>query len=124
MSPPTSHIASNTNLLLGDPVNTSLRAIRLICAVTFIGGIAGMIISTIAGNNVGIVTTIGVFSAIGAIVLLATSSTANRQRIDAFDEAAAEQIERQITVLVDNGTDETALRKVVRDATRLGRGTS
>lgn len=124
MSPPISHIASNTSLLLGDPVNTSLRAIRIVCAITFVGGIAGMIISSIAGNNVGLVTTIGVFSAIGAIVLLATSSIAHRQRMDAFDEAAAEELEHQITALVADGTDEAALRKLVRDATRLGRSTS
>lgn len=124
MSPPISHIASNTNLLLGDPVNTSLRAIRIVCAITFVGGIVGMIISSIDGNNVGRVTTIGVLSALGAIVLLATSSVANRQRIDAFDDAAAEQLEQQITLLVAEGTDEAMLRKLVRDAARLGRSAS
>lgn len=105
-------------------MNTSLRAIRMVCAITFVGGIAGMIISSIAGNNVGLVTTIGVFSAIGAIVLLATSSIAHRQRIDVFDEAAAEQLEHQITALVAEGTDESTLRKLVRDAIHLGRSTS
>ncbi len=83
-----------------------------------------MIISSIDGNNVGRVTTIGVFSAIGAIVLLTASSIANRQRIDAFDDAAAEQLERHITSLVAHGTDETILRKLVRDAARLGRSAS
>lgn len=105
-------------------MNTSLRAIRIGCATTFVAGIAGMIISSIDGNNVGRVTTIGVFSAIGAIVLLTASSIANRQRIDAFDDAAAEQLERHITSLVAHGTDETILRKLVRDAARLGRSAS
>lgn len=105
-------------------MNTSLRTIRIICVITFVAGIAGMIISSIAGNNVGLVTTIGVFSAMGAIVLLTTSSIANRQRIDAFDDAAAEQLERHITSLVAGGTDEVTLRKLVRDAARLGRSAS
>jgi hypothetical protein len=124
VSPPISRIASNTNPLLGNPVNTSLRAIRVGCAITFVAGIAGMIISSVDGNNVGRVTTIGVFSAIGAIVLLTASSIANRQRIDAFDDAAAEQLERHIASLVAHGTDETTLRKLVRDAARLGRSVS
>ncbi|MHB1089698.1 MAG: hypothetical protein ACYC06_09495 [Ilumatobacteraceae bacterium] len=105
-------------------MNTSLRTIRTVCAIMFVVGIAGMIISSIAGNNVGLVTTIGVFSTIAATVLLAISSVANRQRIDVFDEAAAEQLEQQITSLVATGTDETTLRKLVRNAARLGRSAS
>ncbi len=102
-------------------MNSSLRNIRLTCVTTFIAGISGMIISSVDGNNVGRVTTFGVFSAIGALVLLASSTIANRNRIEIFDDAAAEQLEQQITALVTNGADETSLRKIVRDATRLGR---
>lgn len=83
-----------------------------------------MIISSVDGNNVGRVTTFGVLSAIGAIVLLANTSTVGHPRIDVFDEATAEQLERQITSLVDCGTDESTLRKLVRDAARFGRSTS
>lgn len=102
-------------------MNTSLRNIRMICVITFIAGIAGMIISSVDGNNVGRVTTFGVLSAIGALVLLASSTIANRHRIEIFDDAAAEQLEQQITTLVADGADETSLRKIVRDAARLGR---
>ena len=105
-------------------MNTSLRNIRIVCVITFIAGIAGMIISSVDGNNIGLVTTFGVFSAMGAIVLLTASSIANRQRIDVFDDATAEQLEQQITSLVAEGTDETSLRKMVRDAARLGRSAS
>lgn len=83
-----------------------------------------MIISSIAGNNVGVVTTAGLLGVTGAIVLLTASSVANRTRIDAFDDAAAEQLEYEITKLVQTGTDESTLRKLIRDATRLGRSTS
>jgi len=83
-----------------------------------------MIISSIAGNNNGVVTTAGMIGATGAIVLLTASSVASKRRIDAFDDAAAEQLEYEITKLAQLGTDESALRKLVRDATRLGRSAS
>lgn len=105
-------------------MSTSLRAIRIACAITFVVSIAGMIISSIAGNNIGVVTTAGMIGATGAIVLLTASSVASKRRIDAFDDAAAEQLEYEITKLVQLGTEESALRKLVRDATRLGRSAS
>ena len=80
-----------------------------------------MIISSIAGNNVGVVTTIGVTTAIAALVLLIASVSSNTSRLDVFDEANAQILERQIAKLVKTGTDETALRSIVRDATKLGR---
>ncbi|MFA5774197.1 MAG: hypothetical protein WC864_02335 [Ilumatobacteraceae bacterium] len=104
-------------------MNSATRNIRIVCIITFAVGIAGMIISSVDGNNVGRVTTFGIFSAIGAIVLLANTSIVAHPRVDVFDEAAAERLERQITALVDRGTDETALRKLVRDAARFGRST-
>ena len=100
---------------------TLLRAIRIACAIAFVASIAGMIISSIAGNNIGVVTTAGMLGATGAIVLLTASSVNSKSRIDAFDDAAAEQLEYEITKLVQTGTDESALRKLIRDATRLGR---
>ena len=68
-----------------------------------------MIISSIAGNNVGVVTTIGVTTAIAALVLLIASVSSNTSRLDVFDEANAQILERQIAELVKTGTDETAL---------------
>lgn len=105
-------------------MNTSLRPIRIVCAITFVLGIAGMIISSVDGNNVGRVTAIGTISAIGALVLLAASSVSSRHRIDVFDEATAERLEQQIASLVARGTDEATLRKLVRDAAGLGRSAS
>lgn len=105
-------------------MNTSLRTIRIVCAITFVLGIAGMIISSVDGNNVGRVTAIGTISAIGALVLLAASSVSSLHSIDVFDEATAERLEQQIASLVAGGTDEATLRKLVRDAARLGRSAS
>ncbi|MEN9648305.1 MAG: hypothetical protein RLZ17_341 [Actinomycetota bacterium] len=99
----------------------AVRTIRILCAVVFVLGIAGMIISSIAGNNVGVVTTIGVTTAIAALVLLIASVSSSPARLDVFDEADAQILERQIVELVKSGTNETALRSIVRDATKLGR---
>ena len=99
----------------------AVRTIRISCAVVFVLGIAGMIISSIAGNNVGVVTTIGVTTAIAALVLLIASVSSNTSRLEVFDEANAQILERQIVELVKSGTDEIALRSIVRDATKLGR---
>ena len=67
----------------------ALRRIRVLCGVIFVSGIAGLIISSIAGNNVGVVTTIGLITSLAAIVLLTASTIAANKRIDAFDDAAA-----------------------------------
>ena len=105
-------------------MNTALRAIRIVCVVVFVCGIAGLIISSIAGNNVGVVTTIGLITSLAAIVLLTASTVANRQRIDAFNDALAEQVEGQIGTLVASGAKEDTVRKLVRDAINLGRSAS
>ena len=99
----------------------AVRTIRISCVVIFVFGIAGMIISSIAGNNVGVVTTIGVTTAVAALVLLIASVSSNTSRLEVFDEANAQILERQIVELVKSGTDEIALRSIVRDATKLGR---
>jgi hypothetical protein len=89
-----------------------------------VSGIAGLIISSIAGNNVGVVTTIGLITSLAAVVLLTASTVANRQRIDAFNDALAEQVEGQIDALVSSGAKEDTVRKLVRDAINLGRSAS
>ena len=105
-------------------MNTALKRIRIICAVVFVCGLAGLIISSIAGNNVGVVTTIGLITSLAAIVLLTASTVANRQRIDAFNDALAEQVEGQIGALVAGGAKEDTVRKLVSDAINLGRSAS
>ena len=99
----------------------AVRTIRISCVVIFVFGIAGMIISSIAGNNVGVVTTIGVTTAVAALVLLIASVSSNTSRLEVFDEANAQILERQIVELVKSGTNEIALRSIVRDATKFGR---
>ena len=102
----------------------SLRVIRIVCIVIFITGIAGMIVTSINGNNVGLVTTIGLVTAISALILMTASTVANKRHLDVFDDAKAERIERRIAELKSNGADETALRALVRDSIDLGRSAS
>ena len=105
-------------------MNTALRVIRIVCVIVFVSGIAGLIISSIAGNHVGVVTTLGLITSLAAVVLLTASTVANRQRIDAFNDALAEQVEAQITSVVASGAKEETVRKLVRDAINLGRSAS
>ena len=102
----------------------SLRVIRIVCIVVFVAGIAGMIVTSINGNNVGVVTTIGSITAISALILMTASTVSNRRRLDVFDDAKAERIERRITELREKGADEADLRALVRDSIDLGRSAS
>lgn len=102
-------------------MNTALRVIRIVCTVVFVAGIAGMIVTSINGNNVGLVTTIGMTTAVAALVLLTASTVAARQRLDVFDDALAERIETRIGQLTQAGTDEAELRRLVAEAIDLGR---
>ena len=97
------------------------RWITRVCVVVFVLGITGLIVSSIAGNNNGVVLTIGAAIAVAVLALLVTSAVTADRRIDAFVEADAERIEDQIVSLVRAGADETAVRSLVRDAIRLER---
>ncbi len=99
--------------------STALRNIRIICSVVFVAGIAGMIIASIAGNNVGLVNTIGGATAISALVLLVATISSSTVRPEVFDQAAAERIELKIAALTKSGVDEKELRELVRLATQL-----
>jgi hypothetical protein len=99
----------------------SKRLITRACIAVFICGVAGLIISSIAGNNNGVVLTIGGCIVLAAIVLMTVNTVTITERIDAFDEAAAERLEDQVSRLVEQGADEAEVRALVRDALRIGR---
>ncbi|MCU1503251.1 MAG: hypothetical protein JWM12_2605 [Ilumatobacteraceae bacterium] len=95
--------------------------ITRLCAAVFVCGIAGIIVTSIVNNNNALVLTFGGGMTLAAVVLIAINSVTNRERIDAFAEADAEQLEARIDALVAGGADEIAVRALVRDAMRLGR---
>ena len=97
------------------------RWIPRLCALVFVGGIAGIIVTTINGNNAGLILTIGLCIAIAAVALLTIGAVGGRDRIDVFDEADAERLEAQVAALIAAGAHEEQVRALVRDAMRLGR---
>ncbi len=101
----------------------NLRLLRSVVAVICVGGIVGMIVGSIAGNNNGVVITFGLITAVSVLVLMAVAAaTRSAPKVtDESDEALAAAVEGQIDGLVAAGADETAVRALVGDAVRLGR---
>ncbi len=97
------------------------KFIRVGCAVIFLGGLAGIIASSIAGNNEGFVVTFGSITAVAALVLIAVSAVTNRTQIDVFADADAERLESQIVAVIEQGADEAAVRALVREALNIGK---
>ena len=100
------------------------------------GGIAGMIIGSIADNN-GLAITFGLVTAAAAVGLILVTAVAGpdaftpnrstpgpeatgRDAGPATEEDAA-RLEGQITELVAGGADEAAVRALVRQAISFGR---
>jgi hypothetical protein len=101
---------------------TALRVLRVVVIILCAGGITGMIVASVAGNNNGWVVTFGLLTAVSVVVLMAFSAAANRAPAGGtIDEELAGQVEDRIRVLVETGADETAVRDLVRDAVLLGR---
>jgi hypothetical protein len=98
-----------------------LRVLRIVVIVLCAGGITGMIVASVAGNNNGWVVTFGLLTAVSVLVLMAFSAASNRTAGAGVDEELAEQVEGRIRLLVETGADETAVRDLVRDAVLLGR---
>ena len=86
---------------------------RLVVAVC-VGGIAGMIVSSIADNN-GAAVTFGVITAVAVLVLVAVTAAGPRPPT----EEDAARLEASIQQLVEAGADEATVRDLVRQARRL-----
>lgn len=102
--------------------SVSVRIIRWACAFVFVACIAGLIISSIAGNNAGWVLTIGMVGVAAAVILIVVSLVTSQQRVPVFSEVRAEALEQRITELVAAGANEDEIRNLVRAAVDLGRG--
>lgn len=98
------------------------RFLRPLCAAIFVAGIAGIIVSSVNGNNNGWVLLFGMCTAVAAIVLIAVTATSPRPRIDVFDDAVAERIEQRVQALVAQGAAEADARALVREALQMVRG--
>jgi hypothetical protein len=96
------------------------RIVRRLVLVVFVGGIAGMIVGSIADNN-GTAITFGLITAVAAVCLILVTSVSTTPASVHFDESRAREMEARIQELVDRGADEQAVRDLVRDAVVLGR---
>jgi hypothetical protein len=100
-----------------------LRVIRLVVIGLCGLGIVGMIVASVADNNNGWVVTFGLLTAVSVVVLMAFSAASrNATAAAAVDETVAARVEERVRDLVEAGADESAVRDLVRDAVRLGRG--
>ena len=96
------------------------RVIPRVCAAVFVGGVAGIIVASINGNNAGVVLTIGLAIAFAAVALLTHTAVQLREPIDVFEDASMEHLEHGIQALVDAGAPEPQVRDLVRSAIRVG----
>ena len=98
----------------------SLKMLRAIVMTMCVGGIGGMVAGSIADNN-GAAVTSGLIAAVAVLVLMA-ATFATRANVKPIDEDRAARVEEGIAALVGAGADETAVRALVAEAVRLGRG--
>jgi hypothetical protein len=97
----------------------TIARVRAAVAIVFVGGIAGMIVGSIADNN-GIAITFGLLTAVAASYLVLATAL-QQPSVVRFDERQAAQLERLIGELVERGADEGEVRELVRRAVLLGR---
>jgi len=102
----------------------SLRAVRLVVVVVCVGGIAGMIVSSIVGSN-GAAVTFGLITAAAVLCSIVATAVANAGggavTAGRVDETQAALVESLVAGLVQSGADEAEVRNLVRHAVRLGR---
>src|SRR5436190_6924274 len=84
-----------------------------------IAGIAGMIVTSIA-DSAGGALTFGLLTAAAALGMILVTAVTNGGR--AGGEELGLALEDRVAALVEAGADERAVRRLVRDAGRLGRG--
>jgi len=97
----------------------SPKAVRALVLAVFVGGIAGMIASSIADSN-GWALAFGLLTAGAALCLITvTAATGGGTVVDA--EAVGAELEQRIDRLVAAGADEQEVRALVAEAVRLGR---
>jgi hypothetical protein len=115
------------------------RTIRRLVWLVFLGGIAGMIVGSIADRN-GLAITFGLVTAAAAVGLILVTAVAGPDAFgkaahqtpsvsaaptpsgdSATDEETAARLEAQITGLVAAGADESVVRALVRQSISFGR---
>lgn len=101
----------------------TLRSLKWVVAVFCLGSIGAMIAASIADNN-GAAVTAGMVGAIAMLCLITANAVTRGSNQGGAQDALAAELEARVGDLVAAGTDEVALRSIVRKAVRMGRGYS
>ncbi|MDP9070942.1 MAG: hypothetical protein M3N68_06615 [Actinomycetota bacterium] len=102
----------------------SPRSVRRIVVVVCLGGVAGMIVASVAGSN-GAALTFGLITATAVLCLMvATAVSGGATAALGGDERQAAGVEAMVERLVAHGADETDVRELVEQAVRLGRSSA
>jgi hypothetical protein len=96
------------------------RVVRRVVIGVCVIGIAGMIAGSVADNS-AVALTFGLVTA-AAVACLIVATAVSPPTTATFDEDGAARVEDQVGRLVAAGADEAAVRALVREAVRLGRG--
>lgn len=105
----------------------SPRLVRRVVVAVFIGGIIGMIVSSILDSTGGAIT-FGLLTAVAAIALVLVTSVSPPGALGrngasvVTDERVAADLEARVVALVEAGSDEEQLRRLVTRAIEFGRG--
>lgn len=101
---------------------TRTRAIRIAVIVVCVGGIAGMIVTSITNHN-GAAITFGLVTAVAILCQMVATTVANESAERVGPDAEGALLEARVAELVAAGADESVVRDLVRQAVRLGRST-
>jgi hypothetical protein len=95
--------------------------VRRIVVALCVAGVAGLIVTSILDRQ-GAAVTIGLLTASAVLCLIVATAVGQNPTPRPFDEDQAALVEAMVADLLSDGADEAALRSLVREAVRLGRG--
>ncbi|MEO7836016.1 MAG: hypothetical protein ABIS21_00055 [Acidimicrobiales bacterium] len=96
------------------------RIVLAICG----GGIAGMIVSSVAANT-GAALTFGLLTAAAVLCAMVATAVTAGARVGGplvVDETQAAKVEQLVRQVVDQGAEEAQVRALVSESVRLGQG--
>jgi hypothetical protein len=108
---------------------TRARIVRWVVIGVCVAGIAGMIVGSVADNN-DVALTFGLITAAAVLCLMvatavtppASAPATTSVGTGAFDDRQAARVENLVERLVADGAREDAVRQLVGESVRLGRG--
>jgi hypothetical protein len=94
--------------------------VRLVVIAVCVGGVAGMIVTTVVHHD-GAALTFGIVTGVAVLCLMVATAVTAAPGLPMASEEAAARVETAVVALVAQGADEADVRNLVRDAVGLGR---